>query len=489
MTRKLAAASTLGACVMMGSFSASAALVEAVEFYHAGFDHYFMTASPAEAAVLDAGTTIQGWTRTGQKFYVSDTGSPVCRFFSTSFAPKSSHFYTADAWECAVVKANSNWQYEDIAFNVSQPAANGSCASSSKVYRLYNNGQGAAPNHRYTTDLTLRAQMMAQGWIPEGNGVEGVVFCTAVAELVPSGDFDKRKSGPGVIRYFDFDSAAQLGGGYRANVGTFAGTSSAPQLDSSVKASGTSSLLFTAPSQSAQGGAGLWFGNFSTDLRTQFGESGEFFVQWRQRFNKEFVETIFVGKDGRPQGGIKQLIVGPGDTPSRIWNSCEAIHLVVQTYYQNRFPIVYNSCTGSASHPAYSGMYEPMPDGDHLLQNGLVCKRRGLGPDCFKWAADEWMTFQLGITTGPRAGDEFSNSRVRFWGAREGQPSVLLVDWKPGISGYWPLAAGPVAEDQRFGKIWLLPYMTDKDPAQIHPLGKTWYDEVIISTQRIPDPR
>ena len=130
-----------------------------------------------------------------------------------------------------------------------------------------------------------------------------------------------------------------------------------------------------------------------------------------------------------------------------------------------------------------------MPDGDHLLQNGLVCKRRGLGPDCFRWVADEWMTFQLGITTGPRVGDEFSNSRVRFWGAREGQPSTLLVDWKPGISGYWPLAAGPVAEDQRFGKIWLLPYMTDKDPAQIHPLCKTWYDEVIISTQRIPDPR
>ena len=128
-----------------------------------------------------------------------------------------------------------------------------------------------------------------------------------LAATMPQGDFDKRKFGPGVIRYFDFDSAAQLGGGYRANVGTFSGTSTAPQLDSSVKASGTSSLLFTAPSQSAQGGAGLWFGNFSTDLRTRFGENSEFFVQWRQRFNKEFVETIFVGKDGRPQGGIKQL--------------------------------------------------------------------------------------------------------------------------------------------------------------------------------------
>ena len=38
------------------------------------------------------------------------------------------------------------------------------------MYRLYNNGQGAAPNHRYTTDLGVRAQMLAQGWIPEGDG-------------------------------------------------------------------------------------------------------------------------------------------------------------------------------------------------------------------------------------------------------------------------------------------------------------------------------
>jgi hypothetical protein len=75
-----------------------------------------------------------------------------------------------------------------------------------------------------------------------------------------------------------------------------------------------------------------------------------------------------------------------------------------------------------------------------------------------------------------------------LWVAREGQPSQLLVDWKPGVSGYFPLAAGPLADNQRFGKVWLLPYMTNKNAAQVHPLAQTWYDEVIISTQKIADP-
>jgi hypothetical protein len=69
------------------------------------------------------------------------------------FAPKSSHFYTPSASECALVKTNPDWLFEAEVFNVA-PASivDGSCpANTLPVYRLYNNGQGAAPNHRYTT--------------------------------------------------------------------------------------------------------------------------------------------------------------------------------------------------------------------------------------------------------------------------------------------------------------------------------------------------
>jgi hypothetical protein len=48
------------------------------------------------------------------------------------------------------------------------------------LYRLYNNGQGQAPNHRYTTSVVVRVSMIAAGWIPEGNGADGVIGCVPV---------------------------------------------------------------------------------------------------------------------------------------------------------------------------------------------------------------------------------------------------------------------------------------------------------------------
>jgi len=156
----------------------------AIEYHHATFDHYFLTALPDEIAKLDSGI-LSGWVRTGQSFGVysetSKATSPVCRFFSTAFGPKSSHFYTADAGECAKVQSNRDWQFEGLVFNVETPDLNGACPPSAQpVYRLYNNGLGAAPNHRFTTSAATRTQMIAAGWISEGAGLSGVAMCSPV---------------------------------------------------------------------------------------------------------------------------------------------------------------------------------------------------------------------------------------------------------------------------------------------------------------------
>jgi probable HAF family extracellular repeat protein len=155
--------------------------VQAIEYYHADFDHYFLTADPAEIATLDSGA-FSGWTRTGYSFSVApgpQVGTrPVCRFFSTSFAPKSSHFYTASPEECAIVKRNHDWQFEGIVFYLAVPDAAGNCSNDGRsVYRLYNNGRSGAPNHRYTTSTAIRDQMIASGWIAEGNGSAGIALC------------------------------------------------------------------------------------------------------------------------------------------------------------------------------------------------------------------------------------------------------------------------------------------------------------------------
>lgn len=156
------------------------ATATAVEYHHAAFDHYFVTAIADEITKLDNGT-FAGWARTGLQFKVYTAGASalatVCRFFSTAFDPKSSHFYTADADECDKVRANADWQFEGNVFFVGVPATNGTCGGGTiPVYRMYNNGQGAAPNHRFTVDLAVRTQMLGTGWIAEGAGI-GVTMC------------------------------------------------------------------------------------------------------------------------------------------------------------------------------------------------------------------------------------------------------------------------------------------------------------------------
>jgi hypothetical protein len=157
------------------------ATATAIEYYHQGFDHYFITAIADEITKLDNGTFV-GWARTGKSFKVFTSAgaglNAVCRFFSTAFAPKSSHFYTPLPAECTVVKSNPSWMFEAEVFFIAIPALDGACPTgTSPVYRIYNNGQGAAPNHRYTTDLAVRTAMLALGWIPEGYGPIGVIMC------------------------------------------------------------------------------------------------------------------------------------------------------------------------------------------------------------------------------------------------------------------------------------------------------------------------
>ena len=156
----------------------------AIEYYHAVFGHYFVTAIPDEISKLDAGVFV-GWARTGQTFNVYTTqGSvfkglvAVCRFFTTAFPPTSSHFYAPRGLGCEDTFANADWQYEGDVFYTPLPDASGTCPSNAvPVYRLYNNGQGGAPNHRFTTSMDIRSQMLASGFIAEGAGI-GVGMCS-----------------------------------------------------------------------------------------------------------------------------------------------------------------------------------------------------------------------------------------------------------------------------------------------------------------------
>lgn len=148
-----------------------------IEFRNAALDHYFLTAEPAEAAMLDAGVVVPGWKRTGFEFkaWASASGSvtATCRFFGTPGLGPNSHFYTIDQAECAKVQGNPSWTYEGLAFAAATPQGALCPADRASVTRLYNNGQGGQANHRYVTSRSETAAMQDHGWI-----VEGPVFCT-----------------------------------------------------------------------------------------------------------------------------------------------------------------------------------------------------------------------------------------------------------------------------------------------------------------------
>ncbi|HVF62488.1 MAG TPA: hypothetical protein VNE58_00650 [Casimicrobiaceae bacterium] len=152
----------------------------ALEYHHAEFDHYFVTANADEIAKLDAGA-FSGWRRTGLAFNAyaaGDSATGVCRMFS-AFGEKSSHFYTANSAECRAATSHHGWTDEGIAFGMLLPDEAGNCPPySAPLYRLYNNGRGGAPNHRFTTALSVRSAMLARGWVAEGSGQRGVVMCS-----------------------------------------------------------------------------------------------------------------------------------------------------------------------------------------------------------------------------------------------------------------------------------------------------------------------
>jgi len=188
-TMKPNAAATIVAALfaMVATFASPAAAetVKAVEYFHPDFEHYFVTASPAEIAALDSGA-VKGWWRTGQRYRVDDAPAPglapVCRFHTAAFADKPTHFFTASAAECEVLKSWPDWLYEGIAFYARLPDGRGNCvAGTAVVHRLYNNGQGGAPNHAYTADPTKRDTLVAAGWVSEG-----AAYCAPLAVGDPS---------------------------------------------------------------------------------------------------------------------------------------------------------------------------------------------------------------------------------------------------------------------------------------------------------------
>jgi hypothetical protein len=315
-------------------------------------------------------------------------------------------------------------------------------------------------------------------------------------------DFANRCADPDVVKCVSFDEAAE--------VDPFVYPPSGEEqkrgiVDADVRASGDGSLRFEIPSNTGADTSGSFWQNFSDDLSVQFGEGEEFYVQWRQRFSPEFLATAYEGG-----GGWKQVIIGEGDrADGSIAYSCTTLEVVTVNGYHRGFPSMYHSC--GVKDGQYEGLEEPVPPYDFLLQNAvrdpgclysLGNAGNGYVPPCIGYVADEWMTFQVHVAIGTwyqNDGVYHHDSTVQLWVGAEGETSQLAIDFSPTDpecqgtqeslpgcqTGYDLVNDNP---DAKYGKVWLLPYNTGKDPAASHPTAYTWFDELVISRSPIPDP-
>ncbi len=154
--------------------------VSVIEYYNAALDHYFITWVGAEIALLDAGTTLKGWTRTGRTINAYPSAlagtTAVCRIYIPP-GKGDGHYFGRDQKECdGTMSKNPSFILESSTFLYLYPTSGGACAAGTvPVYRVYSNRADA--NHRYTTSRAVRDQMVAKGWLAEGDGADTVVMC------------------------------------------------------------------------------------------------------------------------------------------------------------------------------------------------------------------------------------------------------------------------------------------------------------------------
>jgi hypothetical protein len=366
-------------------------------------------------------------------------------------------------------------------------------------------------------------------------------------------DFQSRCAGSGVIRCIGFDTSADIQGNAAPGMPKIMPGLTTPAIDATESASGGGSLLFTVPaSADSQNTSGSFDINFADDFSAQIDSlingdpaskttacggkpcGNEIWIQWRQRFDQNMLQQ-FAGSNG-----FKQIIVGEGDTASTLAYSCTDIDLVMENSNQMDLPRMYHSCgvkldtydpltvnTGRTNGQG-AGLFSPQNAAGGYLNCTYVAEQNiPTIPPCVPYVANQWMTFQVHIkvgtwypggvnSSGGPPGTFKHDTTIQMYVAQEGQPSQIVLDFRPGATsaacdaqqsdipscqtGYdlanptaygQPAASGTGNPHVKFGKVWLLPYQTDKCNAGCpnEPAAHTWYDELIISRQQIPDPQ
>jgi hypothetical protein len=288
------------------------------------------------------------------------------------------------------------------------------------------------------------------------------------------------------------------------------------------KASGTGALRFTVTAGDDVDDQVWYYANFRDNVGKKKSTGQTFYVQFRQRFDANFISGT---------NPFKQGMIGSGDltaaAPGNSANiesggvfatSCSMLELVWQRVQNRTYPIMYHSCPGTRS-PAMSfdnrpcaGVNNPAGFGclssSDFIQQGAQggvtdCTFQGDKSGCFGYFASEWMTFKVKVTVSTAWYDNdtvYTHTGVhQAWMCREGEACVQIYDFRQVTGGgscdasssQMPACQTGVDHTNTqpsniaYGKMWLLPY---SNGIAFPSGGQTWYDELIISEQDIADP-
>ena len=275
------------------------------------------------------------------------------------------------------------------------------------------------------------------------------------------------------------------------------------------------------------------------------------YVQWRQRMDSAMLQhwansngfkSVIIGEGDQKIGATLYPVYSCSDIETDTQNSSQFD--IAQMYYScgEYLDEYYNLYTPTGTTDSHgNAIFSP----ENVAGGYLACTYAAsinvpTVPPCFPYTPNNWMTFQIEISVGtwyptgttgvggPPATFKH-DSTIKMWAALDGQPSTLVIDYHPGATSpscdaqQQPIptcqtgfdlsnptaytssnttpctttsaAPGNCQADgygnlirEKFGKVWMLPYQTNLNcPACT--AANMWMDELIIGTQRIPDPK
>lgn len=306
--------------------------------------------------------------------------------------------------------------------------------------------------------------------------------------------------------------------------------------DSKVRTSGKGSVRFDILPRTGEDGGGnivIPFGDYDT---SQFGANSEFWVSWRQRMDERYYQGYRAANGGTTY--FKHVIIAQGDMPvpgtgrTSSANACSEAELVIVSSDPDNgpaFPSGYIECR------RYIGFEQVLRRGEYAgeARGSTVITRQNMRTDrsrqfncifhppkrldqsgCFTYKPDQWITYLVHMKLGPegtamssvskREQPGYIDSTYELYAAQAGDDFQLLHRQEGVVipKGQHYMGGDPMQKtsykdgwtpnnghpNARYGKLWLLSYMTGKDPGEDTSKASTWYDEVIVSRCRIAAP-